>query len=77
MEINKKLKPCPFCNGTNTIVQPGTQIWTGMRYGPPIYYELHHWCTDGISWMRLKDKTVEGLIEKWEKRYNVEMYEQI
>ena len=66
-KLEEKISTCPFCGGLDTMIRPGTQIWTGKRYTDPTHYELHHWCKDG-SYIKLKAKTVKEVLDKWYKR---------
>lgn len=62
-----EIKDCPFCGGHNTIIDYGTRVWLGTRYGEPTHWEVNHWCNDGRSIIRLKDKTEHEVINKWNR----------
>ena len=36
------LKPCPFCKGGETRIEPCGQTWMGQQYSEPQYYRLTH-----------------------------------
>jgi hypothetical protein len=65
-----QLGNCPFCYGRNTLIQEGTKLWTGMRYGPPTHYEVNHWCEDKVSRINLRAKTEQEVINKWNRTPN-------
>ena len=69
------LKPCPFCGGTNTSIEPMGQIWRGVKgYSDPQYYVLVHHDhlpqNDGRAWCYIKmtSKTEADVIEAWNTR---------
>lgn len=64
----KELEECPFCKGKNTLVQKGTRVWLGTRYGEPTHYEIMHWCEDNRSIIHLRAKTENEVIIKWNQR---------
>jgi hypothetical protein len=65
-----ELKDCPFCGGRNTLIEYGTRLWLGTRYGEPTHWEVNHWCEDGRSRINLRDKTENEVINKWNKGLN-------
>jgi len=64
----QELLPCPFCSGTETIIDT-MEHWTGQR---SIVTQglIKHWCDDGKpqSFIQIKDKTVDGAVDKWNTR---------
>lgn len=36
------LKPCPFCGGGETNIEPCGQTWMGQQYSEPQFYRLTH-----------------------------------
>ena len=62
------LLPCPFCSGINTLIEYGTRVWLGTRYGDPTHWEVNHWCKDGRSLIKLKANTEEEVIAIWNNR---------
>ena len=36
------LKPCPFCGGGETRIEPCGQTWMGQQYSEPQFYRLTH-----------------------------------
>ena len=39
-----KLRPCPFCGGTDVQVRENGRQWLGMKYGEPASVSILHWC---------------------------------
>jgi hypothetical protein len=61
------LKECIFCQGSNTLIQEGTKIWLGTRYGSPTHYEIRHWCDNNKGTILLKGKTELEVLNKWNR----------
>ena len=66
--MSDQLGNCPFCGGRNTLIEEGTKIWLGTRYGEPANWKISHWCIDGRSTIQLKDKLKQTVINNWNKR---------
>ena len=69
-----ELKPCPFCGGGETHIDPQGQIWRGMKYSDPICYRLVHFCKGILpdeyvtNRMELRARTEAQAIEAWNTR---------
>ena len=67
-----ELKPCLFCKGGETRIEPHGQTWRGMRgYSDPICWRLTHFC-EGVlpddyvtNHMELRGRTEEQCVEAW------------
>ena len=72
-----ELKPCPFCGGGETRIDPQGQTWRGQGYSDPICWRLVHFCKgilpDGYvtNRMELRARTQEQCIEAWNTRANL------
>jgi len=71
-DLKFKFLPCPFCGAGETLVQPGSHYWSGMR-DIVLNYEVRHWCEKGdhkISSrpMTFVGETEEEAIKRWNHR---------
>lgn len=71
--MDDRLKPCPFCGGTETAVV-GSQYWTGRR-NEQISVTIRHWCSvpaevpgPARGLMEVTRATEEEAIEAWNTR---------
>ena len=69
-----QIKPCPFCGGGETRIDPQGQTWRGMGYSDPICWRLIHFCKGILpdnyvtNRMELRARTQEQCIEAWNTR---------
>lgn len=70
-----ELKPCPFCRGGETRIDPQGQTWRGTKgYSDPICYRLVHFCKGILpddyvtNRMELRARTEAQAIEAWNTR---------
>lgn len=70
-EVSAELKPCPFCGSGQTLVEPDSKYWVGMRY-EILSYRVRHWCEENTgvrgSMINMKAKTKAEAIGKWNQR---------
>lgn len=68
----EKLKPCPFCNGTNTEIRESV-MWTGMQ-NQILSVSVMHWCDSKpyTSFVQLKAGTEEEAIKLWNTRNSIQ-----
>ena len=77
-----ELKPCPFCGGGETHIEPQGQIWRGMKYSDPICYRLVHFCKGILpdeyvtNRTELRARTEAQAIEAWNTRAALRALEQ-
>lgn len=67
------LRDCPFCSsrGRETRLVLGGQIWRGMSYSEPQYWELRHFClkpkddpfVDGVISFRVR--VLDDAVRRW------------
>ena len=69
-----ELKPCPFCKGGETRIDPQGQTWRGQGYSDPICWRLVHFCKGILpddyvtNRMELRARTQDQCIEAWNTR---------
>lgn len=70
-----ELKPCPFCGGGETIIEPVMGTWNGGHKPQSIIcYRLRHFCGDLVgdkfvyNRMELRARTEEQAIAAWNTR---------
>jgi len=65
------LKPCPFCEGGETRIEPFGQTWMGQKYSEPQFYRLTHHGKlpegDGFETchIQFRAKTPHDLVYMW------------
>ena len=70
----RELKPCPFCKGGETRIEPQGQTWRGQGYSDPICWRLVHFCKGILpddyvtNRMELRARTQDQCIEAWNTR---------
>ena len=70
----RELKPCPFCKGGETRIDPQGQIWRGQGYSDPICWRLIHFCKGILpddyvtNRIELRARTQDQCIEAWNAR---------
>lgn len=67
--MKSQLKPCPFCGGTETISEPDSRNWTGMRWDI-LSWKVTHWCSvPGLGdFLIIRGKTQEIAEGRWNTR---------
>ena len=72
MDQEPELKPCPFCGGSNTLIEPGGRVWAGTRWGEPTSYKVIHWCLVplGQPTRRIErvGRDIESAVKAWNER---------
>ena len=75
--MTEKLKPCPFCGGTEVRIEAGGQLLRGTKgYSDPQYYHLHHngriAFGDGFQTchVNLRVRTQQEAIVAWNTRFD-------
>lgn len=69
------LLPCPFCGGTEFIIQENGKTWRGVKgYSDPVSVEIIHWCPkkEGEISPRMIErvgKDLQSAINAWNQRY--------
>lgn len=65
------LKDCPFCGGGDTISEPDSKHWTGMRYNI-LSWHVRHWCGESgsrfASVLTIRGKTQTEAEHRWNTR---------
>jgi len=69
MEKQMELKPCPFCGAGETVSEPDSVQWLGMRY-EILSWRVRHWCAypTHSPLLHVKGKTQEEAETRWNTR---------
>lgn len=63
------LLPCPFCGAGETVSEPKSKYWTGMKY-EILSWRVRHWCDWAAfpSLLEVSGKTQEQAEGRWNTR---------
>lgn len=67
-----QLSPCPFCGAGETVLEPDSKHWTGMRWNI-LSYRVRHWCSMPTATtfsvrVDTKGKTEQEAADLWNRR---------
>jgi len=69
-----ELKPCPFCGGTETIIQENGTVWLGTKSSDPISVSVKHWCEkiegQPSRPIEIIGRDLRSAIDRWNHRTN-------
>jgi hypothetical protein len=63
------LLPCPFCGAGETISEPDSKHWTGMRTDI-LSWHIRHWCDypQYAPTLNVRGRTETESVERWNRR---------